>query len=188
MPKSLVQQALILPTYGFITDEPTSGSEGTKARTKRACELIREGRIPRDVVVPFPQKTVFNKATGQTESLGNNVGEYVAKLPEFSDADIRILPKTYGTWADQIESYRMVRANTLPYLPVHVHIVSDRTQLGRMWLTWIFTHPKGWTASFYVVPGFRAMRDILRHEPLSYAKLILWKIPKHLFDRIRGRT
>lgn len=172
--------AVIVPTYGYIDDDHSlPGGFGTIARLNRVCKLIREGVIERDAVIPFPQAHKRLK-DGAVEFLGDNVANYAATLPELADATIRSTAQSWGTWADTLASYKLIENNLPPGGPRIVHFVSDFSQLGRLWIIWQFTKPEDWAARFHLVPNFRTWKDILTHEPVSYLKLIFWKVPKYL--------
>lgn len=173
-----MRHALIIPPYGFINDDLTDrGEKVTRVRVNAAAMLIAHGTIPSDVIVPFTQKRALNPATGETESLGENIGTHVDRLPAFGRADIRILSETWGTWADTLRSLKLIAANAGSGTPVHVHFVTERAQLGRLRIIWLCTHPEGWSASFHPAPNARTRRDIWTHEPMSYAKLIFRTVP-----------
>ena len=175
------RDAVIVPTYGYIYDDHAlPGARGSIVRLQRVCELIRKGVIDERAIIPFPQGAP-NKGAAL---LGANVAQYAETLHELQSARIRTFPNvrdcTWGTWADTIASYGLINEDLPPGRARHVHFVSDWSQLGRLWLIWQVTKPKGWTASFHLAPNFRSWKDILSHEPLSYLKLIGWKIPKYL--------
>jgi hypothetical protein len=180
-----VRDALIIPTYGFITHENTPGGRGTKARIAKAAELIREGIVARNCLVDFPQGEY---ARGRDSMLlgvvilGKNVADYVRTLPEFSEADVTFPFTGYGsrgTFDDTIASLNGVYPDVDDEDKVrHIHFVSDWSQLGRLWLIWHIAwkhHVKklGWKASFHLVPNFRTLRDVWLHEPPAYLKC-LW--------------
>jgi hypothetical protein len=176
-----VWDAVIVPTYWYIDeDHSLPGARGSIARLDRVCELIREGVIERDATIPFPQAGVRER-NGHLESLGENIATYAATLPELKIANIRYTPQSWGTWADTLASYKLIENNLPPGGSVHIHFVSDWSHLGRLWIIWQVTKPKGWTASFHLVPNFRTWKDILTHEPLRYFGLVFWKIPRYFF-------
>jgi hypothetical protein len=162
---------LIVPTYGYISDDAEdSGSKGTKIRLEWANELISCGAIPSNIIVPFPQRMSRDSVV-----LGANVANFASSMPEFGNANIVHEPISVGTWNDVIASYKMI-AKQLNCIDeeVDVYFVSDLSQLWRMRLQWMVTRPRGWNAVFYRTPKpFRSKKDLLVHEPLSYAKTFL---------------
>jgi hypothetical protein len=195
-----VRHALIIPTYGFITPDITlSGRRGTKARVKVAGDLINYEIVKKDCIVPFPQNALPQgrelELIGPVP-LGKNVGEYVRTLPEFADATILDdAPVSNGTFEDTIKSLNNIyfeirdlfEADDTPTEPVHVHFVTDWSQLGRLWIIWhIAYRPQvrklGWKASFHRVPNFRSWKEIWVHEILkAYPKCILQSLHWRFF-------
>ena len=183
-----MQDVLIVPTYGFVTKEDTPGGRGTKARLAVAQTLIREGVIPRECLIYFPQNMLPKgrelEFLGRV-TLGKNIADYVLTLPEFSEAAVidEDIPAngTSGTFDDTIaclkEAYRDLDGGRTPR-PLRIYFVSDWSQLGRVWLIWHLTWGprmarRGWKASFHFVPNFRSMRDIWFHEPPAYVKCLI---------------
>jgi len=152
MPRKRMASALIVPAYGYVRKEENAGSNGTKARIDTACKLILDGYVPPEVIMPFPQR----------RRLGANAAAYARKQRQLRRAHITARPRSWGTWDDMHASYNLIREVVGDY-PVRVHIVSDQLHLMRIWLVWLFTHPKGWRAKFYVARHHRGFRGLI-HE------------------------
>lgn len=170
MPK---KDVLVIATYGFVDDDPNNnGSTVTKERIAKAAQLMEEGLVPADTLVPFPQST---RKEG-FDYLGENVAKYVRTLPAFASAHVHAFPLSNGTWNDLEATYQIAR-DRFGYQVVHFHFVSDTAHLARIWLIWQFTRPPKWTASFYAAKTGR--RDAWKHEPLSYLKVIIRGIAQY---------
>ena len=185
---------LSIPPYGFVSERPNdSGSNGTRARVRVACQLIAARVIPANVIVPFPsgfQRRDPSVSVDRAVSLGENVAEYVASQPEMKSARVIWKPLSWTTWDDTVASYKMVSEHILASernRPMHWHFVSDPAQLGRLWLIWSFTHPRDWTASFHTVPNFRTWKDLVTHEPLAYLKCLWQGLSTKLAPRTQSR-
>jgi hypothetical protein len=151
------QDALIIPTSGFSLENPyDTETIGTKVRVEVAAALIRAGTISRKAIIPFPQKY----------ELGRKVGVYVETLPEFHTADIRCLSQTSGMWTDTLISYDMIRGR-FPHKSIHVHFVSNRSEIGRLKLMWFLTAPIHWAASFHLTPEFETTKE----HSISYLEI-----------------
>ena len=181
-----MRDALVVPTYGFVVeDQAHSGSHGTKERIRVAQKLIRDGIVAHNCIVPFPQNMMPNRkdrALLGDVTLGKNVADYVRSLPEFSQAIVEDSCTTMGTFDDTIETLEMIRravAQDNSTEAVHVHFVSDWSQLGRLWIIWNIACARTgflahWQASFYLVPSFRSTQEVWTHEPfLAYPKCLL---------------
>lgn len=184
-----MRDALIIPTYGFITSEDSPGGRGTKARIAVAQKLIREGKVERICMTHFPQNMLPRgrelELLGPVP-LGKNVADYVQTLSEFGDAYVTdecafhadARNGTKGTFDDTIRCLNEAFFETEEWgnPSIHVHFVSDWSQLGRLWLIWhAWKHSVrklGWKANFHLVPNFRTMRDVWLHEPPAYLKCL----------------
>lgn len=183
-----MRYALIIPTYGFITYKDTAGQKGTRARVAKAAELIRQGVVARNCIVPFSQKQFPKgedlKLVGKM-TLGENVADYVRWQPEFSNAEVidtSLTAGTIGTFNDTVAALKLLyfemEKSEYPEEVLRIHFVSDWSQLGRLWLIWHLAwkrHVKRryWCASFHLVPNFRTVPDVWLHEPPAYLKC-LW--------------
>jgi hypothetical protein len=177
--------ALAIQSCEFITE---SEGEGSKARIRAACELIRQGRIPADCQVLWPQgyqkKDPGRPVVLGQEGLGYNMARYATMQPEMSEMHNMIHPMSWGTKGDVLACYQMVR--DLGYKTAHLYFVSDPVHLMRVRLVWFFTHPRGWTADFFPAHA-HTMTTFERwvREPVAVLVYTLTLLPRFLFG-IRG--
>lgn len=182
-----MRHALIIPTYGFITDdESRSGGQGTIARIRVAQDLINEGKIARTLFTFFPQRMLpegYERFLIGNVPLGENVASYVEALIEFRLARVESKAVSVGTFEDTIVSLERIH-EVEGDNPVQVHFVSDWSQLGRLWIIWhlAFKKPLMWSAKFHLVPNFRTRQDVWFHEPPAYLKCLMLSLLKRLKD------
>ncbi len=183
-----MQDALIIPTYGFVGDDDSlPNGRGTKARIAVAQKLLREKKVSSMCMLHFSQNMLPQGRELELLGpipLGKNVADYVRNLPEFENAYVTDAAEffsdarhgTKGTFDDTIASLNQAyfEAEEWEDQRVRVHFVSDWSQLGRLWMVWhAWKHSVkdlGWQASFHLVPNFRSLHEIVFHEPAAYLK------------------
>jgi hypothetical protein len=146
-----VVNVLAIQSYDWIDSEKNEGA-GSIARIRAACNLVREGHIPEDSLVVYPQgysKENPLKKGASDEYLGLNMRTFTERQKEMVRAKIVSWPMSWGTMNDLIASYRIVVR--LGYDTAHFHFVTDPVHLRRVKLAWWLTHPQGWTAEFHPV-------------------------------------
>lgn len=179
-------KVLMVQSCDFITD--TSG-DGSRARIRAACDLVKAGKIPHNCTVLWPQGYQKNdpgrpERLGQ-ESLGENMARYAREQPELSRASVIFEPSSWGTKGDVRACYRMVRE--AGYRNAEFFFVSDPVHLRRVKLVWWMTHPKGWRASFFPAESHRMGRfDRLIREPIALVSYFFTMLPDFLFKREPG--
>ncbi len=176
---------VMIQTLDFI--RPLSPKDsGAKVRIRTAAEMVRNGQIPKDAYMVWPQgyqKKNPTKPVRESQiSLGQNYAEFCKEeFPEFHDMTVLQEALGWGTMNDIGNGCRMILPviHEKGYSKVRFHLVTDPTHMRRVRSVWNKIAPEAWLASFYstereVLSAF----EIKRLEPVKrfgYRVMLLFK-------------